>query len=87
MRNVTLKTTVKGGLPVIVEADVESCSPHEYPGAAHIDDMDVSFLSGHSIKFKLSKADEQKITDEVFAEWNRDRLSFHTIQRTAEYKE
>ena len=73
MHNVSFETTVKGGLPIRVTASVESCSPHEYPGAGHIDDMDVSFLSGHSIKFKLSKADKQKVVAEVFEEWNRDR--------------
>ena len=72
MHNVSIETTIKGGLPVIVEASVESCGPNEYPGANHIDDMDVSFLSGHLVGFKLTKADERKVTDEVFAEWNRD---------------
>ena len=72
MHDVSIETTIKGGLPVIVEASMEAYNPFQYPGTDVIDAIDVKFLSGHYIQFALSDEDAERIEVEVYEEWKRD---------------
>ena len=66
---VTIETTINGGLPVKASADVCLCSPDEYPGVTYIADLEIRFLSGHDYPKEISDQDESRIAHEIISSW------------------
>ena len=73
IHKVIIDTTVKGGLPVTAQAIVHSCSYLEYPGANYLEQLEISFLNGYPFEMELSKADDDKVCEEIFAAFNEGR--------------
>ena len=71
---IKIDTTIKGGLPVTAQANVYSCPPWEYPGRDNLEELEIFFLSGCPYNGVVTKADEDKVCDEIFAAY-RSELS------------
>ena len=53
-------TTIKGGLPVLISGEFVKCHRDDYPGCDYLEDVMVTFESGHEIPFDLSESDRDE---------------------------
>lgn len=60
------ESTIKGGLPVLVEFTI--APPEPDVGIFHdtVEDLTVKWLSGHKIKFDISDRDMDRLIDEAY---------------------
>ena len=70
MHRVKVDTTIKGGLRVTAQANVHTCLPQEYPGRNYLEELEIRFHSGHLFTGEISKADDNKVCEEIFAAFN-----------------
>ena len=70
MHRIEVDTTIKGGLPVTVRANVYHCPTWEYPGHNYLEELEILFYSGHLFTGKISEADDDKVCEEIFAAFN-----------------
>jgi hypothetical protein len=63
------ESTIKGGLPVIVEYSIQPAEPDVGFERDYIDDFVVKWTSGHEIKFDIPESDMDRLYDEAFDDY------------------
>ena len=69
----TIETIIRNGLPVLASGNYQRgfagtrWQPAEPAG---VEDLEVTFLSGHPVRFDLSDEDEQRLVDELVDAYN-----------------
>ena len=66
----TIETTIRNGLPVIASGEVRRAEPDVGIMSQFVEDLEVTFLSGHPVPFELSDEDDQRIVNELVAAYN-----------------
>lgn len=61
----TIETTIRNGLPVLAIGALSRADSTVGPSGWVVDDLEVTFLSGHHIPFQLDEDDEERIVDEL----------------------
>ena len=66
----TIRTTIRNGLPVLASGEV--CRPEPDVGimTQFVEDLEVTFMSGHPVPGKLSDEDDQRLVDEIVDAYN-----------------
>ena len=66
----TIETTIWEGLPVFASGEVRRAEPDVGMMSQFVEDLEVTFLSGHPVPGELSDEDEQRIVNELVAAYN-----------------
>ena len=66
----TIETTIRDGLPVLASGIVRRADSTVGPAGWVVEDLEVTFLSGHPIPFDLSDEDDQRIVNELVDAYN-----------------
>ena len=66
----TIETTINGGLPVIASGRICRAEPDVGIMSQFVEDLEVTFMSGHPVPGELSDEDDTRIVDELVAAYN-----------------
>ena len=65
-----IETTIRNGLPVLASGRVCRAEPDVGIMSQFVEDLEVTFLSGHPVPGELSDEDDQRIVNEIVAAYN-----------------
>lgn len=66
----TIETTIKGGLPVLASGEIRRAEPDVGIMSQFVEDLQITFLSGHPMVLELSDEDYQRIVNEIVTAYN-----------------
>ena len=66
----TIYTTIRNGLPVLVSGEVRDAEPDVGLMTQYVEDFQIQFLSGDPITFEISDEDDQRLVDELVSAYN-----------------
>ena len=68
----TIATIINGGLPVLASSIVQRAEPDVGIMCDYVEDIEITFMSGHPFRGEISASDCERIAAEiaeVWAEW------------------
>ena len=66
----TVETTIRNGLPVLASGEVRRAEPDVGIMSQFVEDLEVTFLSGHQVPGELSDEDDQRLVNELVSAYN-----------------
>ena len=66
----TIETTIRNGLPVIVSGVVYRAEPDVGLMRPYVEGIEVMFMSGHPVPGELSDEDDQRLVNELVGAYN-----------------
>ena len=66
----TIETTIRNGLPVLASGAIRRAEPDVGIMSQFVEDLQITFLSGHPMVLELSDEDYQRVVDELMAAYN-----------------